>query len=171
MLCEFFCWRFFILLLWGLYEALSESPAVVGSVLAVVVGFISSQVLQSRVENEKILEMRRAKLAPIAEEFFKFVRRSANGGDELDSEDKALFARFQDELLLWGSKTIVEEWARFMRVAESNPSPRVAVDAYMRVIHAIRKELGRKDEGLAYRDLLRLFMVDADHHFGEHERF
>jgi hypothetical protein len=65
---------------------------------------------------------------------------------------------FGDQLLLWGTPSVLDAWVAMRRLPDARPRPQI--EAYVRMLRAIRREFGHQDWSLEDRDLLRVVMSD-----------
>lgn len=141
--------------------AWDESPEVVLALVSVLATYIINQLLQRRVERQRIVELRREKVGPIFEEFFIMMRRLVRADkSQLGPEDEKVLTDIQDRLIVWGSKDVIQAWAQFMAGVQATPKD--FGQHYVAFLRVLRSELGHDDSGLSVRDLLSLNISDVD---------
>jgi hypothetical protein len=74
-------------------------------------------------------------------------------------------AKFNNDLLLWGSPKVITSWIEMMRQTEAGITDSQATMLQRNLLRAIRKDLGQFDRKLDDRDLMRLLVNDIDEHF------
>jgi hypothetical protein len=157
------------LAVWAFIRAAVDEPAIVGSVVTVVGGFLGVQWQQRRVETDRLAQVRRDEIAPTYRELIEWFR-VAGDTDKPTSEQEQFFVDLQNKLLLFGPAPVLQAWASGMRTveaAEEDGDPKKPILAYAGILKAIRADLGHDDNNLATRDLLRVFINDIDEHFPE----
>jgi hypothetical protein len=154
---------------WAFVRAAIDEPAVVGSVVTVVGGFLGVQWQQRRVERDRLAQARRDEIAPTYKQLIEWFR-TAGDADKPTSEQEEFFVDLQNKLLLFGPAPVLQAWASGMRTVEAGEEdgdPKKPILAYAEILKAIRADLGHDDSNLANRDLLRVFINDIDEHFPE----
>lgn len=141
--------------------SIRDQPAIIVAAISVVGTYWLNQKLQRRVEREQLASLRREKVGPLFEDFFALMREWAESPDgEVTDEQLERLNRMQDVLTVWGSPELVAAWARFRRESvEEEPDFAAYFPAFLK---QLRLEFGHDDSSLEVRDLLRLFVEDAD---------
>jgi hypothetical protein len=105
------------------------------------------------------------KVADTYAEFLNLIRRI--GKDEAPPDIEEFMARFNNDLLLWGSPRVITAWVELTRQTEAGLRDDAHATMLQRdLLRAIRKDLGQFDRKLDDRDLMRLLVNDIDKHFG-----
>jgi hypothetical protein len=161
------------LAVWAFVEAVQAEPAIVGSVAtaALAVGGVVWQ--QQRAERERLNEARRERMTPMYEDFLGFVMKG--GQADPDGEPPEGLASFMKDmkgrqLLLGASGEMIRAfnaWQAETQAAQTGDNMLGAVEAYEKLLLAIRRDLGHDDSKLPRWDLLRVFINDLDDHLPE----
>jgi hypothetical protein len=156
-------------LVWKLGSLLSSSLL---SAIAVpsltVLASVGTLVYSKREEQRRAIdaELRKQKL-PVYEEFIQFIFRvtfEGKPGVKPFEQDEMIkfFVRFTPQLVIWGSDELIREYGNFREVSRAEGNNLVLlVESVERLLLAIRKDLGHKNEKLGRGDLLVTFINDA----------
>jgi hypothetical protein len=183
------------LAVWGYIEAVQDSPAIVGSVGAAVLGVFGVLWQQRASEQARLREARRERMTPIYDGLLRLVLdRMGSAGDrsngeegtegqvreddEADGEgdgDQETEAFMRDlrgrQLFLGASSEMIRAfnmWQATTNAANVEKDEAAAVLAWEDFLLAIRKDLGHQDSGLPPRELLRVLIPDIDEHLPPH---
>jgi hypothetical protein len=148
---------------WAIIRGVEKDPSVVGSfatALAAVVAVVLARVYEKRLE---VQQAHRDKIAPQYQKLFEHVSQMTpkkRGGNPVD-----FYRKLSRDLLFYGSDDVVQTWLAWTRSVDPESDVTMAdMLAWERVLFAIRKDLGHKNEGLQAGDLLRLYVNDIDEH-------
>lgn len=79
-----------------------------------------------------------------------------------EAELKRFFAQTTDQLTIWGSDTVLEEWGTFKTKVGDDPMQ--AIFMFEDFLFAIRRDLGHKNKNLKRGSILKLFVTDIEDH-------
>lgn len=159
---------------WALFRSLE--PQLAASLLAAsATVFVSvfSVLASKRIEQKKEIENQlREKKIPIYEEIIGFIFRitfAEKLGQEKPSDDEMMqfFTNTTKELVIWGSKDMVDAFGNFRSGLAANAERKDAVKTMSEIedlLFAVRKDLGHSHKRKKRGDILRLFVTDVDEH-------
>lgn len=152
---------------WAFIEAVRAEPAIVGTVATAIGGVVAVLYQQRLVEQARLQDAQRARMAPVYEELLDIMRRQmeqGSDGGKVAPELLAFMAELKGkQLLLGASSEMIQAFNRWSATADRGDSVGVLF-AWEDLLYAIRKDLGHKDTALGRGDLLRLSITDIDDH-------
>lgn len=160
------------LVVWAFIEAVQAEPAVVGSLGVALVGVLGVVWQQRQSERARLREAHRDRMTPVYYDLLgAFKRISASGMSEPDPEINELFMDLKSRQLLLGASSAMvrafNAWQAKANELQEQDDSKGAVLAWEELLLAIRKDLGHEDSDLPPGELLRLFIIDYDEHFGQ----
>lgn len=81
-----------------------------------------------------------------------------------NTELMKFFATATEKLVVWGSDEVVREFRAFRMMSIAGGNPIGVLFQYEKILYAIRKDLGHKNQGFKRGTLLGLWVNDIDHH-------
>jgi hypothetical protein len=151
---------------WAVIEGVRAEPSIVGSLATALAAVVAVVVQRDRENRREVQQAHREQLAPLYEDLFE---RFYNAADFSDEAQKEFIEKMQRKLVLYGSDHVLARWVTWLRSMPGDDEerdendPRVLLD-WERVLLAIRRDLGHKNEGIDTGDLLRVYVTDIDHH-------
>jgi hypothetical protein len=146
-----------------LLKSLFSNAAVAGPVIAASVAVVVFAGGEYFTRQRIAQQYRWDKVADTYVEFLNLIRKIGN--DEAPPDIEEFMARFNNDLLLWGSPKVITAWIELMRQTEAGLTDTQALILQRNLLRAIRKDLGQFDRKLDDRDLMRLLVNDIDDHF------
>ena len=146
-----------------LLKSLLSNAAVAGPIVAASVAILVFAGGEYFTRQRIAQQYRWDKVADTYAEFLNLIRQIGN--DEAPSDIEKFMARFNNDLLLWGSPKVITAWNEIMRQTEAGITDSEATILQRNLLRAIRKDLGQFDRKLDDRDLMRLLVNDIDEHF------
>lgn len=149
----------------------TSAAIVTGSatVLVAVVTVLVSRYFERRSNAE---QAQRDKRIPVYEDFVKglldLIGATRSPEDRKDPSPKdvyEIFARFTEQLLVWGSDDVIREWVTYRNELNNASTDEDNLRNLLRLedlFLAIRRDLGLRSKSLRRGDLLRLWINDLD---------
>ena len=168
---------------WGAYLAVSALVSILasmqsnvavavvaasGTIVVSVISLAVSKYLEGKVAVRQEL---RAKKVPIYESIIGtlFKTHFADKVGEKPPTEKELmrfFITVTEQLVVWGSDEVVREFRAFRMAFVDGGNPTEGLFQYEKLLNAIRKDLGHKNQGFKRGTLLGLWVNDIDRHVG-----
>lgn len=148
--------------------------AAAATVLVSVISVVLGKIYEARTAIQKELRERKT---PVYEEFITFIFRvflgEKTGTAPTEQEMAEFLSNYNQKMMVWGSDSVLREWSAWRRCLEqhtTDPEPNFVAGLvqYEKLILAIRKDLGHKNEGIGKFDILRLFINDLDEAIKRH---
>lgn len=142
--------------------------AAAATVLVSVISIIVGKIYEAQTSIQEELRKRKT---PVYEEFITFIFRVLLGektGSTPTSDEMAKFlSDYNQKMMVWASDSVLREWSAWRHSLEQHnaleePNFVAGLIQYEKLILAIRKDLGHKNEGIKKFDILRLFINDLD---------
>jgi hypothetical protein len=142
--------------------------AAAATVLVAVISIVLGKIYEARTTVQKELRERKT---PVYEEFITFIFRillgEKTGNAPTEQEMIKFLAEYNQKMMVWGSDSVLREWSAWRRSLENHslenePHFVEGLVQYEKLILAIRKDLGHKNEDIGKYDILRLFINDLD---------
>lgn len=135
---------------------LADSAVSVLAVATSAIVAVQSLGVQRRLEREKQLGERRSKLI---EAYRNVYERALEGQAPSEGEMR----KFNVDLTFYGDEDAIKAWLGMRRAAaEGNPAPKVILPAQMKLVRAMRRNLGHDDKTLTDDDLFGIILKDPD---------
>ena len=162
---------------WGVLQILKlegETARVVfAGILALLTAFVVKSLehyfVASLEKKTKLAERRRE----VYEEFIKFwfetmwSSREVGAKRNEEAATRELVRKLEQmtpRLMVWASDIVIRQFSRW-RVVFGSGDPKLMMDGLYRLICEVRKEVGHGASTLAHRELLGVFLNDADKYF------
>ena len=140
--------------------------AVIAAAATIFGGLVINAWNQRAISRRGIQESHRQRKVELYKQFIDFYGRLAKEPIELPPEDeiRTWAAAFQKDLLMWGSRDVILEYAKFQTLSRPDgpggPAAMVyAVDSLMR---AMREDLGLSCAGIPKGGLISLWLRDPE---------
>jgi hypothetical protein len=150
--------------IWLLLKSLFSNASVAGPVIAASVAIAVFAGGEYFTRQRIAQQYRWDKVADTYANFLDLIRKI--GHDETPPDLESSMAKFNNDLLLWGSPKVITAWIEMTRQTEAGLESNAQATMLQRdLLRAIRKDLGQFDRKLDDRDLMRLLVNDIDDHF------
>lgn len=170
-----------ILLVVGLFflvkELFSSSKLNFTALITIVVSFATIFFSKQQEYKIKIANQLHEKKIPIYEKIIEFIFSIAfqkKLGEKKPSEKEVMkfFVNTTKDLVIWGSKDIIEAYGNFKEESQNLPnaennSPMKILSKVEDLMFAIRKDLGHNDIGMKRGDIMRLYITDLSEHLNK----
>lgn len=161
----FYLVRWLVLIFSGLQKEVAA--AIVATVGTILVSVISVSVGKYFERKRSIEQELREKKIPMYNGFVEFlfkVLMADKIGKQMSEKDMIMyFNKFTQELMVWGSDEVVSLWSNYRRHFVSEDKVDTSFNKMFeleKLLLAIRKDTGHKNQGLNRGDLLGLFIND-----------
>ena len=142
--------------------------AAAATALVSVITIIIGKIYEARTAVQEELRKRKT---PVYEEFITFIFRvllgEKTGTAPTEDEMAKFLSEYNQKMMVWASDSVLKEWAAWRKSLENHDGSSEnnfvpGLLQYEKLILAIRKDLGHKNEGIEKFDILRLFINDLD---------
>lgn len=155
--------------LWNLFSDLQkEVAAAFIAAAATVIVSVVSVTLGKYYERKRLIEQElRGKKIPMYEQFVDFIFKlmmseKLTGKQMLEKEMLNFFNSFTQKLMVWGSDEVVRQWSSYRLLLAKGEPPMDSMFELEKLLLAIRRDAGHKNNNIARGDLLGLFINDID---------
>lgn len=150
--------------IWLLLKSLLSNASVAGPVIAASVAIVVFAAGEYFTRQRIAQQYRWEKVADTYARFLDLIRKT--GKDKTPPDLEEFMAKFNNDLLLWGSPKVIASWIGLIRQSEAGLDSNIQATMLQRdLLRAIRKDLGQFDRKLDDRDLMKLLINDIDEHF------
>ena len=171
------------LIVWGAYLAVSAlvsilaaiesnvAVAVVAASSTIAVSVISLAVSKRFEAKAAVRHELRVKKVPVYESIISTLFKTQFAdkvGEKPPTQQELIqfFAKVTEQLVVWGSDEVVREFRAFRMAFINGGNPIEGLFKYEKLLNAIRKDLGHKNQGFKRGTLLGLWINDIDRHVG-----